>query len=182
MLLHHARRRARLSPAGELVLLDAQDRTLWDAPQIAEGLALLDDALALRHPGPYQIQAAISALHAQAPTADATDWAQIAVLYGELQRFGYSPVVEVNRAVAVGMAYGPPAGLALIAALERDGALDDYHPFHVVRADLLARAGRIAEARGAYRTAIGLCRNDVERRTLQRRCDELEGAADGPVE
>jgi RNA polymerase sigma-70 factor (ECF subfamily) len=173
LLLHHSRRRARVGEHGELVLLDAQDRTLWDRAQINMGLSLLDTALAMRQPGPYQIQAAISALHVRAPSATQTDWPQIAALYGELLRFSATPVIELNLAVAVGMAYGPEHGLQLIERLERGGTLRNYHPFHVARADMLRRAGRRDEARNSYLAALDLCQNAVERNALLQRIDEL---------
>ncbi len=141
MLLHDSRRETRLDAAGELVLLSEQDRSRWDQSEIREGIEVLDEALALKNPGPYQVQAAISSLHAEAPTAEATDWKQIAALYKTLAMMTPSPVIEVNRAVAVGMAEGPQAGLMLIENL--GGLAKDYYPFHVVRADLLRRSGQL---------------------------------------
>ncbi len=173
MLLHHARRRARVDADGDLVLLEEQDRTLWDRGEVEEGLALLDRALQLRQPGPYQIQAAISGLHARAPRAEDTDWAQIALLYTTLARLTPSPVVELNRAVAMAMADGPLLGLAQLAEPGLGDALKDYHLFHAARADLLRRAGRIEEAAVCYVRALELCQNSVERRFLQRRLTEL---------
>jgi RNA polymerase sigma-70 factor (ECF subfamily) len=173
MLLHHARRRARLSEAGEFVSLDDQDRSRWDAALIEEGTALLEEALSQRRPGPYQIQAAISALHARAPSAAETDWLQIAALYGELERRHPSPVVGLNRAVAVGMAFGPEEGLRLLETLGAEGALDGYQPYHAARADMLARAGRKDDARWALARALDLAGNEVERRHLRRRLAEL---------
>ncbi|HUY76207.1 MAG TPA: sigma-70 family RNA polymerase sigma factor [Ktedonobacterales bacterium] len=175
MLLNHARRRARVDTHGDLVLLDAQDRTLWDRAAIVEGVALLDRALCLRRPGPYQTQAAISALHAQAPTAAATDWRQIALLYGALARMAPSPIIELNQAVAVAMADGPTHGLALLDRLQLDEALSHYHFYHAARADLLRRAGRLDEATASYTRALALCQNTIERRFLQRRLRELAG-------
>jgi RNA polymerase sigma-70 factor (ECF subfamily) len=137
MLLHDSRSETRLNAAGELVLLDEQDRTCWDQAKIHEGLTVLDEALALHDPGPYQVQAAISALHAQAPTAEATDWRQIAALYDTLATMTPSAVVEVNRAVAVAMAWGAQTGLQLLLRLE--GQADSYYPYHAARADLLRR-------------------------------------------
>lgn len=166
MLLHHSRRRARVDERGALVLLEAQDRSRWDRAQIATGLALLDKTLLMREPGPYQIQAAISALHVQATQPEATDWRQIAVLYGELLKHTHTPVIELNRAVAVGMAFGAENGLLLIQQIARDGALRSYHPFYVAQADLLRRAGRIDEARASYLAALDLCHNAVERNVL----------------
>ena len=173
LLLHHARREARLDETGALVLLAEQERSRWDQAQIRAGLALLDKALALRHPGPYQIQAAISALHVEAPTAAATDWAQIAILYGELLRYTDSPVVAVNRAVAVGMAFGPEHGLNDLAGLELHPALRDYAPLALVRAEMLRRLGRGDDARAAYGRALELCQNRVERAAILRRLGEL---------
>jgi RNA polymerase sigma-70 factor, ECF subfamily len=173
MLLHHARRDARLDAAGDLVLLEVQDRTRWDRSEIAEGVAILDRALALHRPGPYQIQAAIAALHDQARRAADTDWRQIALLYTSLARMAPSPVVELNQAAAVAMVAGPVAGLALLDRLHLDAALDSYHLYHAARADLLRRAGRHAEAVDAYGRALALCQNTIERRYLQRRLAEL---------
>ncbi|MEZ4515436.1 MAG: RNA polymerase sigma factor [Chloroflexota bacterium] len=173
MLLHDSRRTARINAAGELVLLEDQDRSVWDQTEIIEGLALLDAALIQRRPGPYQIQAAVSALHAQAATAEETDWAQIAALYGELERYVPSPVVELNRAVAVGMANGPLAALAVLDEPALEQALDGYHLFHAARADFLRRAGYPVEARVAYGRALDLCENHAERVFLLRRLAEL---------
>jgi RNA polymerase sigma-70 factor (ECF subfamily) len=169
MLLHDSRRMARVDARGELVLLEDQDRGLWDQAAIAEGLALLERALGLRRPGPYQLQAAISALHAQARTAAETDWAQIAALYVELERCAPSPVVGLNRAAAVGMAHGPLAGLMVLDQMQLDAVLGDYHWYHAARADLLRRAGYHDEARMAYGKALALCRNGAERGYLERR-------------
>ncbi|MFI7627764.1 RNA polymerase sigma factor [Microbispora rosea] len=173
MLLHHARRAARLDDAGDLVVLEDQERGRWDAGQIAEGVALLDGTLRRGRPGPYQVQAAIAACHATAARPEDTDWAQIAVLYARLSRLVPSPVVELNRAVAVGMAYGPAAGLALVDALRETGALAGYHLLPAARADLLRRLGRTAEAADAYREAAGLAATDAERRYLARRLAAL---------
>ena len=163
-----------MNERGALVLLEAQDRTRWDRAQIATGLALVDKALLMHEPGPYQIQAAISALHAQATYPEQTDWRQIVVLYGELLKRTYTPVIELNRAVAAGMAFGTEAGLLLIDQLARSGALHSYHPFYVARADLLRRAGRIDEARTSYLTALDLCHNAVERNVLLERLQEMK--------
>jgi RNA polymerase sigma-70 factor (ECF subfamily) len=173
MLLHESRRAARTTPDGEMVLLDAQDRSLWSRALIAEGGELVERALSSRRIGPYTLQAAIAAVHAQAPTAAATDWAQIAALYDVLVRADPSPVVELNRAAAVAMRDGPLAGLALIDAILARGDLADYHLAHSARADLYRRLGRAAEAREAYERALGLARQEPERRFLERRLREL---------
>ncbi len=172
LLLHDSRRAARVDAAGEIVLLDTQDRDLWDAAAIAEGTALLQQALAQRRPGPFQLQAAISALHAEAPTAAATDWPQIAGLYHALEQHLPSPVVALNRAVAIGMAQGPLAGLMALDQRHLDDDLDAYHWYHAARADLLRRAGYFPEAQAAYARALDLCQNQAERRFLARRVSE----------
>ncbi len=174
MLLHDARRAARLSPTGELVPLERQDRTRWDARAIHEGVGLLDAALMQGRPGPYQIQAAIAALHGTATTAEATDWPQIAALYAELMRRAPSPVVALNHAVAVGMAEGPEAGLAQLGALERAGVLADSHRLPAARAELLRRDGRHEEARQAWLEAQRRVRNECEARYIERALAELE--------
>lgn len=171
MLLHDSRRRARLDEAGQLILLDEQDRTRWDKLKIQEGVGVLDDAIALNDPGPYQVQAAISALHAEAPTAEATDWPQIAALYNTLARMTPSLVVEVNRAVALAMAEGPIEGLQILDVLEERA--EGYYPFHVARAHLLQRSGQLEAAADAYARAISLCGNPAERAHLQRRLDKM---------
>jgi RNA polymerase sigma-70 factor, ECF subfamily len=176
MLLHDARREARVSDAGELVLLDDQDRSRWDMARIGEGAALVERALRMRRPGPYQLQAAIAALHDQAATPNATDWRQIAALYGELERRSASPVVALNHAVAVAMAEGIEAGLARIDEIAASGVLDDYPYLHAARADLLRRIGRFEDARAAYERALGLTANAAERRYLRRRLVEVGGA------
>jgi RNA polymerase sigma-70 factor, ECF subfamily len=173
MLLHESRRAARTSPDGELVLLDDQDRSGWNREQIAEGSALVERALSSRRFGPYTLQAAIAAVHAEAPTAAATDWAQIVGLYDVLARADPSPVVELNRAAAVAMRDGAEAGLALIDAILARGDLADYHLAHSARADLCRRLGRTAEARAAYERALALTRQEPERRFLERRLGEL---------
>jgi RNA polymerase sigma-70 factor (ECF subfamily) len=170
MLLHDSRREARFDVDGSLVLLDQQDRARWDRAKISEGVAVLDEALALNNPGPYQVQAAISALHAEAATPEETDWPQIAALYRTLSAMAPSPVVEVNRAVAVAMAQSPAEGLEL---LERIDGLEDYYPFHVARADLLRRTNQREAAAEAYERALDLCQNTAERAYLQRRLAEL---------
>jgi RNA polymerase sigma-70 factor (ECF subfamily) len=164
MLLHDSRRDARFH-AGELVLLADQDRTLWDTEKIAQGRRLLDRALALRGRGPYVLQAAIASLHTEA----STDWAQIAALYGELSQLTRSPVVELNRAIAIAEARGPEAGLAILDSL----SLEEFHYLHAARGELLQRLGRTMEARGAYERALGLVHDDAERRLLQRRLADL---------
>jgi RNA polymerase sigma-70 factor (ECF subfamily) len=173
LLLHDSRRRARIGSVGELVLLEEQDRSLWNQDEIQEGLAILEQALYMRRAGPYQIQAAISALHAQAKRSEDTDWTQIAALYRGLLRMTPSPVIELNRVVAVAMADGPLRGLALLDRPELGQALRDYHLFHAARADLLRRAGRLDEAGRAYAQALSLCSNERERAFLQRRLTEV---------
>jgi RNA polymerase sigma-70 factor (ECF subfamily) len=173
MLLHESRRAARSSPAGELILLDDQDRSLWNWDQIAEGSALVERALSSRRFGPYTLQAAIAAVHANAPNAAATDWSQIVGLYDVLLRADPSPVVELNRAVAVAMRDGPLAGLVLIDAILARGDLADYHLAHAARADLCRRLKRTAEARAAYECALSLTQQEPERRFLKRRLREL---------
>jgi RNA polymerase sigma-70 factor, ECF subfamily len=172
MLLHDARRAGRVDDAGDLVPLEEQDRGQWDRAVISEGLELLDAALRRHQPGPYQVQAAIAACHASAPDATATDWVEIAALYGELVRLVPSPVVELNRAVAVAMADGPEAGLRVVEALDASGSLDGYHLLPATRADLLRRLGRTADAAAAYRDALEFATSDAERRYLSRRLAE----------
>ncbi|HEY4565592.1 MAG TPA: RNA polymerase sigma factor [Thermoanaerobaculia bacterium] len=174
MLLHESRRVARTSPDGELVLLEDQDRSRWNQGQITEGRALVERALATRQFGPYTLQAAISAVHAAAPSAAATDWGQIVGLYDLLARMVPSPVVELNRAVAVAMRDGPEAGLALVDAILARGELADYHLAHSARADLLRRLGQASEAAEAYRQALALARQETERRFLEGRVRELD--------
>jgi RNA polymerase sigma-70 factor (ECF subfamily) len=175
MLLHESRRPARTSPQGELVLLEDQDRALWNRELIAEGLALVERALASHRIGPYALQAAIAAVHAEARAADATDWNQIVGIYDVLMRAAPSPVVALNRAAAVAMRDGPEAGLALIDAILARGDLADYHLAHAARADLYRRLGRSAEARVAYTRALALAGQEPERRFLARRLAELGG-------
>jgi RNA polymerase sigma-70 factor (ECF subfamily) len=174
---HDSRRRARTGPRGELLLLGDQDRTKWNRDQIARGAELLARALRRRRAGPYLVQAAIAALHCEAERPEDTDWIQISVLYDALVRTAPSPVVELNRAVAVAMAYGPEPGLKAMEHLAE--ALDGYHLFHSARADLLRRSGRLEEARAAYRRAIELAGNASERDFLQRRLEEVGGRAVG---
>src|SRR5438552_158304 len=173
MLLQESRRVARASATGELILLENQDRSLWNRDQITEGLALVRRALSSQPVGPYTLQAAIAAVHAEAPSAAVTDWGQIVELYGLLARVEPSPVVDLNRAVAVAMRDGPLAGLALIEALLARGDLEDYHLVHAARADLCRRLGRTTEAQVSYERALGLTRQEPERRFLQRRLNEL---------
>ena len=173
MLLHESRRAARTSPNGELVLLDDQDRSQWNREQIAEGLSLVESAMSTRRVGPYTLQAAIAAVHAEAASAAATDWGQIIGLYDVLARANPSPVVELNRAIAVAMRDGPSAGLALIDAILLRGDLRDYHLAHSARADMYRRLGRAEEARAAYKQALSLARQEPVRRFLDRRLREL---------
>jgi RNA polymerase sigma-70 factor (ECF subfamily) len=173
MLLHDSRRHARVDDSGALITLEEQDRGAWDREEIREGLALVELALGLREPGPYQIQAAIAALHAQAATPAATDWPQIAALYAELAKLNPSPVILLNRAVAIGMSEGPERGLLLMDGLGVSGVLSEYYLLHAARADLLRRANRREAAAEAYRRALALATNETERRFLQRRLQEL---------
>ena len=175
MLLHDARRDSRVNEAGELVPLEEQDRALWDREAVAEGVGLLRAAMRLSSPGPYQLQGAIAACHATAPEAADTDWAEIFRLYGELARLVPSPVVELNRAVAVAMAEGPTAGLSLIEELEASGKLKGYHLLPATRADLLRRLGRRIDAVSAYEEALELAATDAERRYIARRLAEVTG-------
>jgi len=175
MLLHESRRQARTSSEGELVLLDDQDRSLWNREQIAEGVALVERALASRAFGPYSLQAAIAAVHAEAPSAAQTDWAEIVGLYDVLLRADPSPVVELNRAAAVAMRDGPEAGLVLIDDILTRGELADYALAHSARAELCRRLGRTAEAIESYQRALGLTKQEPQRRFLDRRLGELHG-------
>jgi RNA polymerase sigma-70 factor (ECF subfamily) len=174
MLLHESRRAARTDADGELILMDEQDRSLWNHAQIDEGAALVGRALASRRIGPYTLQAAIAALHAEAPSANQTDWTQIVGLYDVLARADPSPVVDLNRAAAVAMRDGPQAGLALIDAILARGDLADYQLAHSARADLYRRLGRTGEARASYRRALELTRQEPQRRFLERRLRELD--------
>jgi RNA polymerase sigma-70 factor (ECF subfamily) len=173
MLLHESRRVARTSSSGELILLDDQDRSLWDRAHIAEGNALVQRALASRRIGPYTLQAAIASVHAEAPAAATTDWTQIVGLYDVLMRASPSPVVELNRAVAVAMRDGPMAGLALIDTILGRGDLADYSLAHSARADLCRRLGKSGDARASYERALSLTRQEPQRRFLERRLAEL---------
>jgi RNA polymerase sigma-70 factor (ECF subfamily) len=173
MLLQDSRRETRTDQLGEMVLLEDQDRARWDQDMIDEGLATLDEAITQRRAGPYQVQAAIAALHARAPRPEDTDWPQIAALYGRLAAMNPSPVIELNRAVAIAMADGPARGLAVLEPLA--DPLDGYHLFHSARADLLRRLGRLEEAERSYRRALELATNPVERAYLERRLAEVAG-------
>jgi RNA polymerase sigma-70 factor, ECF subfamily len=173
MLLHESRGAARTTPEGDLILLDQQDRSLWNRPLIEEGVALVERAFASRRLGPYTLQAAISALHAEAPSLEKTDWAEIAALYQLLLRIHPSPVVELNRAVAVAMRDGPAAGLAIVDEILARGDLENYYLFYSVRADLCRRLGKKDEARTDYQRALSLTQQGPERRFLERRIREL---------
>jgi len=169
MLLQESRRSARASPDGDLVLLSDQDRSLWNRDLITEGSTLVTRSLASRHFGPYTLQAAIAAVHADAVSPDATDWDEIVGLYDALLRVEPTPVVELNRAIAIAMREGPAAGLTLVEAILERGDLNDYHLAHAARADLCRRLGKTAEARASYERAIALARQGPERRFLERR-------------
>ncbi len=174
MLLQESRRAARRSPTGELILLEHQDRSRWNREQIAEGVRLLQQALGSRRFGAYTLQAAIAAVHAEAQTVAATDWAQIVALYDQLARIQPSPVVRLNRAVAIAMRDGPEAGLAQIDAVLEDGELADYYLAHSARADMCRRLGRTAEARASYEKALALTQQEPERQFLQERIRQLK--------
>ena len=174
MLLQESRRTARTSPTGELILLENQDRSLWNREQIAEGVALVQRALKSHHFGSYTLQAAIAAVHAEAERADATDWRQIAALYNRLVRIQPSPVVELNRAVAIAMCDGPEVGLALIDAVLDHGELANYYLAHSARADMCRRLGKTAEARSSYEKALLLTQQEPERKFLQERLRQLK--------
>jgi RNA polymerase sigma-70 factor, ECF subfamily len=173
MLLHESRRPARVSVTGELVLLEEQDRSLWNREQIDEGVSLVERALGSRHFGPYSLQAAVAAVHAEASDAASTDWRQIVGLYDVLMRAEPSPVIELNRAAAIAMSDGPEAGLSIIDRILERGELRTYHLAHAARADLLRRLGRAEEAATAYDRAIALTTQEPERRFLERRLREL---------
>jgi RNA polymerase sigma-70 factor (ECF subfamily) len=174
MLLQESRRAARTSPAGELILLENQNRSLWNRRQIAEGVALLEKALKSRRFGPYTLQAGIAAVHAEAESVAATDWGQIVVLYDQLVRIQPSPVVQLNRAVAIAMRDGPEAGLTHIDAVLEDGELENYYLAHSARADMCRRLGRTAEARSSYEKALALTQQEPERQFLQERIRQLK--------
>jgi RNA polymerase sigma-70 factor (ECF subfamily) len=173
MLLQESRHRARATAAGQIILLEHQDRTLWNRDQIAEGLELVEQSLSSRRVGPYALQAAIAAVHAQAKTAQETDWTQIVALYTLLSRIEPSPVIELNRAVAIAMRDGPAAGLELIDAILNRGDLTDYHLAYAAKAELSRRAGKIEDAKEAYERAISLAKQDPERRFLESRLREI---------
>lgn len=173
MLLQDSRRDARVNDQGELVTLEEQDRSRWDALEIDEGVRLVQTALRMQGVGSYQLQAAIAAVHAEAKTADETDWRQIVALYEEIMRITASPIVALNHAAAVAMAYGPERGLSFIEASDADGALENYYLFHASRADLLRRLHRFEEATAAYETALSLTNNRVEQNYIRRRLDEI---------
>ena len=181
MLLHESRRAARSTRDGTIVLLADQDRSRWNRALISEGAALVERAITSRRFGPYTLQAAIAAVHAEAPAAESTDWRQIVALYDVLLRADDSPVVSLNRAVAVAMRDGPAAGLALIDELLDAGELTGYHFAHSARADLCRRLGRVDEARASYARALELARQEPERRFLERRLSELEDSETGPI-
>ena len=173
MLLHESRRQARVSQGGEIILLEEQDRSRWDYQMISEGTALVEQALRSRRFGAYTLQAAISAIHARAGTAAQTDWNQIVVLYSALLGIDSSPIVELNRAVAVAMRDGPEAGLVLIDAILKRGDLVDYHRAHAARAELCRRSGKMSDAKNSYERALSLARQEPERRFLTRRLSEI---------
>jgi RNA polymerase sigma-70 factor (ECF subfamily) len=174
MLLQESRRAARASPTGDIILLEDQDRSLWNQAQIREGKSHLERALASQPLGPYTIQAALAATHADAATPADTDWNQIVALYDALLRFEPSPVVALNQAVAIAMRDGPAAGLDLIDDILASGDLADYHLAHAARADLCRRLGRMADARESYERALALARQEPERRFLQKRLQGIE--------
>ena len=182
MLLQDSRRDARVSTHGEVVLLEDQDRSLWDDQEIKEGTGLIQLALRASNPGPYQLQAAIAAIHSESKTPSGTDWHQIVELYDLLLELNPSPVVELNRAVAIAMAFGPEEGLAVIERIESSGLLDSYRWLYSARADLLRRLGRFEEATTTYHRALALCENDVERTFLERRLAETVKGSSSPAE
>ncbi len=177
MLLHEARRSSRTTPSGEMILLEEQDRSLWDREKIEEGVALVEQALGSRRFGPYTLQAAIAAVHAEASGSRATDWPQIVGLYDVLLRADPSPVIELNRAAAIAMRDGPEAGLALIDAILVRGDLTDYHLAHAARGDLCRRVGRVEDAISAYKRALELATQEPERRFIKKRLEQLRLAA-----
>jgi RNA polymerase sigma-70 factor (ECF subfamily) len=181
MLLHDSRREARVSDAGDLVLLEDQDRTKWKRAQIEEGIRLVEQALRMRRPGPYQIQGAIAAVHAEAPTAADTDWRQIAILYEQLLHYERTPVIELNRAVAVSFAASPVEALSLLEGIERTGTLDQYAPFHLARADMLRRLGRTDQAWECYRRALPVAQNERVRQFIERRMQHAPKIAPSPL-
>jgi RNA polymerase sigma-70 factor (ECF subfamily) len=174
MLLHEARRAGRTSSLGDLILLEDQDRSLWNRARIQDGITLVERALASRRIGPYSLQAAIAAVHAEAPDTASTDWTQIVGLYDVLLKAEPSAVIELNRAAAIAMRDGPERGLALIDGILARGELIDYYPAHAARAELCRRLGRVSEARDAYTRTLGLVTQEPERRFLERRLKELD--------
>ena len=174
MVLHESRRPARTSATGDLVLLEQQDRSLWNQTQINEGIAFVERALSSKRIGPYTLQAAIAAVHAEAPSAEQTDWAQIVALYDVLLGVEPSPIIQLNRAVAIAMRDGPAKGLALVDALLQRGELAQYHLAHATRADFYRRLGMKAEARASYQRALTLTKQEPEQRFLERRLQELK--------
>src|SRR5215468_4194702 len=177
MLLHDSRREARVSENGDLILLEDQDRTKWKRPQIEEGVRLVEQALRMRRPGPYQVQGAIAAVHAEALIAADTDWRQIAVLYEQLLRYERTPVIELNRAVAISFAVSPAEGLSLLEDIERTGALAHYAPFHLARADMFRRLGRDDEAWDCYRLALPVAQNEHVRRFIEQRLHDAPSSS-----
>jgi RNA polymerase sigma-70 factor (ECF subfamily) len=173
MLLHESRRPARTSSKGNIILLEDQDRSLWDRDMIEEGLTLVERAFSSKPPGPYTLQSAIAALHAEAARPEATDWAQITRLYSRLLRINPSPIIELNRAIAIAMHKGPEAGLQQIDAILERGDLDDYHLAHSARAELCRKLGRTNQARASWERAFALAQQDPERRFIQRKLSEL---------
>lgn len=173
MLLHESRRAARTTPAGDLILLEEQDRSLWDRDMIGEGLMQVKQAFSTNRIGPYTLQAAIAAVHAEAESSDATDWAQIAGLYSLLLRINPSPVIELNRAVAIAMHEGPEAGLQQIDELLKRGELTDYHLAHSARAELCRKVGSVEKARTSWERALALAQQDPERRFIEQKLREL---------
>lgn len=181
MLLHDSRREARVSDAGDLILLEDQDRAKWKRPQIEEGIRLIEQALRMRRPGPYQIQGAIAAVHAEAPSAADTDWRQIAVLYDQLLRYERTPVIELNRAVAVSFAASPLEAISLLEDIERAGVLDRYAPFHLARADMFRRLGHFDHALECYRRAVTVAQNERVRDFIKRRIEHASKASSSPL-
>jgi RNA polymerase sigma-70 factor (ECF subfamily) len=179
MLLHDSRRAARTTAEGDLVLLEDQDRASWNRPQIDEGLRLIERALSMKRPGPYQIQGAIAAVHAESTEGADTDWRQIAVLYDQLLRYERTPVIELNRAVAISFAASPNDGLKILHGIQSTNALAEYPPFHLARADMLRRMGHDDDAARSYRAALRLAPNEPVRRFIERRLQAIEKEREG---